>query len=175
MRLPGRVWVVGPCGSGKSTLAAELAARLSVAPIHLDDVHFLPGWVGRSDEEMLALLAPLHTAERFVVDGNYGRIRRRFLDRVELSVWLDLPFPLTFSRLVRRTARRWLLREPCCNGNQERLRVTLGSRESILWWAITTHRRRRRELAADLAGRPHVRLRAPSEVADFRAAAGVPG
>lgn len=175
MQLPGRVWVVGPCGSGKSTLARELAARLAVEPVHLDDVHFLPGWVGRSDEAMLRDLEPRLAGPRFVVDGNYGRIRRRFQDRVELTVWLDLPFALTFSRLVRRTARRWLLGETCCNGNRERLRVTLTSRESVLWWAITTHRRRRRELAADLAGRPHLRLRRPAEVASFLGSLAMPG
>lgn len=161
---PQRVWIVGACGSGKSTLARAVAARLGVAPVHLDELHFRPGWVERPDEDMLADLAPLLAGERFVVDGNYGRIRRRFLGRVELVVWLDLPFRRSFARLLARTARRLLSREPCCNGNREGWRQTFASRESILWWAVSTHRRRRRELEAELAGRAHVRLRTPGEV-----------
>mgnify|MGYP001413433817 CR=1 FL=1 len=162
--------MVGGSGSGKSTLATHLAARLGVRAVHLDDLHFLPGWVERPDEEMLADLEPLLAGETFVVDGNYGRIRRRFMERVELAVWLDVPLPLAFARLLRRSARRLLLREPCCNGNVEGWRQTFASRESILWWCLTTHRRRRRELEQELAGRPHVRLRSPADVRAWLAA-----
>lgn len=159
-----RVWIVGGSGSGKSTLARAVAARLGVAAVHLDDLHFLPGWVERPDADMLADLAPLLTGPRFVVDGNYSRFRRQFAERVDLFVWLDFPLPLAFARLVRRTGRRLLTREPCCNGNVEGWRQTFASRDSILWWCLTTHRRRRRELAIDLAARPHVRLRSPRAV-----------
>ena len=46
---------------------------------------------------------------------------------------------------VRRTIRRVLTQEELYSGNRESLRMAFLSRESILWWVITTfHRRRKR-------------------------------
>lgn len=167
--VPDRIWIVGvPC-SGKSTLADELARRLGVDATHMDDLHFLPGWETRSDPEIHADLERIAAGERWVVDGNYSRFRRRFTDRTDLLVWLDLPFRRTFSRLLVRTFRRSLLKEPCCNGNRESLRRAFFHRESILWWAIKMHRFRRKQLEADLQGRRHVRLRSTRALAAWRA------
>jgi adenylate kinase family enzyme len=167
--LPGRVWIVGPPGAGKSTLAAVLARRLGTEPVHLDELHWRPGWIEVPDEQLVDDLTPLLEGERWVVDGNYGHIRRGFVDRVELFVWLDLPLACTFPRLLVRTFRRGVLGEPCCNGNQESVRRTLTSRDSILWWALTTQTSRRRQLTSALADRPHVRLRSPAAVDAWRA------
>ena len=86
------------------------------------------------------------------------------MDAVELFVWLDLPLSVTLPRLVQRCLVRALARVPCCNGNYESLRRTFLSRDSILLWALTTHRRRKRQLTEELAGRAHVRLRSPRAV-----------
>ncbi len=162
--LPDRIWIVGPTGSGKSTLAQRLAARLGVEPTHLDDLHWLPGWVERPDEAMRADLEPILARPRWVIDGNYGSQRRHQLERIELFVWLDLPLHVTLPRLIRRGVQRSLRKEPCCGGNQETLRQTFFRRDSLLLWAVTTARRRRRELSTELATRPHVRLRSPYAV-----------
>jgi hypothetical protein len=66
--------------------------------------------------------------------------------------------------VVRRTFTRWVRGERCCNDNRESLRMTLLSRESIVLWAWTSHAPYRRAFAAELRGRPHVRLRAPADV-----------
>jgi adenylate kinase family enzyme len=39
-----RLWIVGPPGSGKSILADRLGALLSCPVVHLDEIHWLPGW-----------------------------------------------------------------------------------------------------------------------------------
>lgn len=46
-----RIAVIGYSGSGKSTLAARLGAAYGVPVLHLDSVHWLPGWVERPREE----------------------------------------------------------------------------------------------------------------------------
>jgi hypothetical protein len=43
--------------------------------------------------------------------------------------------------------RRIASREPLFHGNRETLRQSFLSRESILWWIVTTFHRRRREFA----------------------------
>ncbi len=103
-----------------------------------------PGWqavptdVFRRDVET-ALAAP-----QWVTDGNYHSVRDLVWERADCIVWLDYRLPLILSRLLRRTARRIVYREHCCNGNRENLRLLL-SRDSIILWALTTHGPRRRE------------------------------
>lgn len=164
VQLPGRVWIVGPTGSGKSTLGTRLARGTGVEATHLDELHWLPGWVERADEAMDADLAPIVARDRWIIEGGYGSHRRRHLDRIQLTVWLDLPLRVTLVRLIRRGVRRSLRKETCCNGNQETLRQTFFRRDSLLLWAVTTARRRRRELKKELATRPHVCLRSQRDV-----------
>ena len=47
-----KIAILGTSGSGKSTLAQTLGAAYHAPVLHLDTVHFLPGWVERPlDEE----------------------------------------------------------------------------------------------------------------------------
>ena len=63
--------------------------------------------------------------------------------------------------MVARTATRYLRRELICNGNRESLRMSLMSRDSIIWWALKTHgtnRARYEPVFADPAPFHHLRL-----------------
>lgn len=51
-----KIMIIGTSGSGKSTLAQTLGQRYGVPVLHLDAVHFLPGWVERTPEEETALV-----------------------------------------------------------------------------------------------------------------------
>ena len=164
LALPSRIWVGGPCGSGKSTVAKRLAGALGVAPTHLDDIHWKPGWIESSPAEEEAALEHIVARPAWVVDGNYSKLRGPRMDAVQLFVWLDLPLNVTLPRLLSRCAVRSLKRVPCCNGNYESLWRTLFDKESILLWALTTHQRRKRQLTAELSGRTHVRLRSPRAI-----------
>lgn len=162
--LPDRIWVVGVTGSGKSTLAARLARLQGVEPVHMDELHWMPGWQERPAAETAVLLAKRLRGERWVAEGNYRRLRGAYMDRVELTVWIDIPLRVTWPRLLRRGIRRSLRREACCNGNHETLGRTFFHRESLLWYALQTDRKKRRDLGEELATRPHVRLRSQREV-----------
>ena len=159
-----RYWIVGPCGSGKSTVAAAVAARLGVAPTHIDDLFWQPGWQSVNDEQLAARVAAVADRDAWVIDGNYARVRRRFFDRAEFVVWLDPPRAPTLWRLVRRCVQRAVRREPVCNGNYESLWNQFCTRDSLLLYAWRTHRSRRVLYRHELAGRPHVRLQTPHEV-----------
>ena len=45
-----KIAVIGYSGSGKSTLAAALAQKDQLPLLHLDCVHWLPGWVEQEAE-----------------------------------------------------------------------------------------------------------------------------
>ena len=42
-----KIAILGTSGSGKSTLAKRLGERYGLPVLHMDTVHFLPGWVER--------------------------------------------------------------------------------------------------------------------------------
>jgi adenylate kinase family enzyme len=145
-----RVAVFGTTGSGKSTLAERLAARHGLRLVELDALFWGPDWQP----------APLelfrHRVEReirdgdWIVVGNYGQVRDLVWRQADTLIWLDLPFALVMWRLLRRTLRRvWSREELWGTGNRETFRNAFLSRDSILLWAIKTHRRNRQRFTVE--------------------------
>ncbi len=154
-----RISVVGTCGSGKTTTASALAQRLGLAHIELDALSWGPNWTSVPDEEFCVAVADAAAGDRWVIDGNYSKVRDLVWARADTVVWLDYSFPRVFSQLLRRTFRRAIHREILWHDNRERLGNAFFSRESILLWAIKTHWRRQREYPTLLARPEYARLR----------------
>ena len=160
--VPRRINVVGTSAVGKSTLATRLAAQLQVPYIELDALHWEPNWTEAPSEVLRGRVQEAIAGDGWVVDGNYAKVRDLVWARVEAVVWLDLPLRTILWRYLRRTSRRVARREELWAGNRERLGTHLFSRDSLLWWILTTYRRRRAEYPPLLAARPDllaVRLR----------------
>ena len=103
-------------------------------------------------------------ATGWVVDGGYhGKLGELVLERAELVVWLDLPLRTILRRLLRRTMRRIRAREELWGGNRETWRGAFVSRDSLLMWALQTHRRTRKRYEDRLRHRNTVRLRSVRE------------
>ena len=86
-----KIAVIGYSGAGKSTLAAALGEKYSADVLHLDCVHFLPGWEIRSKEEKEELVrAFLDGHSEWVIDGNYTKLsfERRMLE-ADMIVFLQ--------------------------------------------------------------------------------------
>lgn len=145
---PERVVVIGTSCSGKTTLARTLANRWNVPHIELDALHWQPNWTPQPLAEFRALTGAAIAAERWVLDGNYSKVRDLVWGRATTLIWLNYPFHVVFGRALSRTVKRVLFREELYSGNRETFRLAFLSRESILWWVITTYHRRRREYPA---------------------------
>ena len=163
-----RVNVVGVSASGKTTFARELARRLDVPHVELDALHWEPGWTEAPDDVMRTRVETATAGEAWVVDGNYAAVRDIVWGRAQAVVWLDFRLSTILWRYATRTHRR--IRERIeiwpGTGNRERLSMHLLRRDGLLWWILSTYRRRRREYPLLLAGQPDmavVRLRSPSE------------
>jgi hypothetical protein len=91
-------------------------------------------------------------------------------------IWLDLPFPLVMWRLLWRTIRRSITKENLWGtGNTESLVRSFFSRQSILLYAMKTHRGNRRRFAIDTEflgkDKTVIRLTSTREVERFLQAA----
>jgi len=171
-----RVVVIGTTGSGKSRLADRLGERTGLRVIELDALNWGPGW----QPAPLELLR--HRVERetrdgdWIVVGNYDSVRDLTWRAADTLVWLDLPFRLVIWRLFWRTLRRSVTKENLWgSGNTESLFRSFFTRQSILLYAVKTHRRNRHRFAIDceFLGKEKkvVRLRSARDVERFLAAA----
>jgi adenylate kinase family enzyme len=153
-----RIVVVGTSGAGKTTFARAIAERLKLRRIELDALHWEPNWTEATDEVFRARVAAAIASDRWVIDGNYRQVRDLYLPLVDAIVWLDLPLRTCLRRIVIRTIRRAWTGETLWGTNHESWRRTL-SRDSMVLWVLTTHRRRRREYAAEFADAAYGRVR----------------
>lgn len=157
-----RINVVGTSSVGKTTLAAALAELLHVPHVELDALHWEPNWTEAPTAVLRERVRDAIGGDEWVVDGNYALVRDLVWAHVEAVVWLDLALPTVLWRYLRRTTRRVAGRQVLWRGNRERLSTHLFSRDSLLWWILTTYRSRRREYPPLLAARPDlvvIRLR----------------
>ena len=69
-----KIAIIGYSGSGKSTLARKLGERYGVDVLHLDAVHWLPGWQMRTREQKNSIVGEfLDTHDGWVIDGTYSK------------------------------------------------------------------------------------------------------
>jgi adenylate kinase family enzyme len=134
-----RVVVIGTSGAGKSTVGVLLAAKLDCPFVELDELFWGPDWRPKPNEKFLSLVRRAAAGERWVCAGNYSLARPELWPRASAIVWLNFSRPVVLWRVVRRTARRLWTREVLWHGNRESVFRTLFTRQSIVWWAITTH------------------------------------
>jgi adenylate kinase family enzyme len=156
-----RVALMGISGGGKTTLGKQLAARLGVTFIELDELQHGPNWTESTPEELRAkATAALDaTPEGWVVDGNYYTpLGGTVLDRADTVVHLDPSLPLAFGRVVWRTTARAARRQELWNGNRESFRNMLFSRYSMPLWVLKQHGNFRRRIPEIAAQHPHLQV-----------------
>ncbi len=97
--------IVGQPGSGKSTLARRIGDLTGLPVVHIDQIHWTPGWVERTRDEKTRLCREAHAREAWVFEGGHSQTWPERLDRCDTLIWLDFPFHVRMARVLRRSLR----------------------------------------------------------------------
>ena len=143
-----RVVIIGSSCAGKSTFARQLAAAKGCTRIELDELFWSKNWTPKPQSEFLQLVEAASAAQEWVAAGNYSPARSVLWARATTIVWLNYSLPLVLWRGIKRTIKRTALGEVLFHGNRESSRRSFLSKESILWWIVSTYYRRRLEFEA---------------------------
>lgn len=102
-----RIVVYGSTSAGKTTVTKELGRILDSDVIILDDVFWGPNWEMPTTESFQKKVKEIISGkEKWVVDGNYSKVRPLILPNATFAVFLDLPLYLILWRVFSRTISR---------------------------------------------------------------------
>ena len=121
-------------GGGKTSLADAIARKLGIRHVSLDSIQHGPEWLQTPEDEFARIVESRldESTDGWVTDGNYSHIRPMILAKADTAIVIQLWFGALFWRILLRSVRRAITREPLWNGNRESLRMTFLSRNSIL-------------------------------------------
>ena len=138
-----RIVIIGTSCSGKTTLAKTISSRLNIKHIELDELYWKPNWIERESEEFKNLVVEEIKRESWVADGNYSVIREVLWSRSTTLIWLNYSFITVLYRAISRSFKRSVTKEIIFAKNKESFKRSFFSKESIIWWVIKTHRKKR--------------------------------
>ena len=138
-----RINVIGTSGSGKSTVARRISCRLDIPHIEMDQIFWSKNWTMSSDENFENSLKEKLSKDSWVLDGNYSKTAPTKWKDVQMVIWVDLPFLITLYQAVMRSLRRVVIGQELWEGTEcyESFRRSFLSRESVIWWTITTYKK----------------------------------
>ena len=84
-----RIMIIGCPGSGKSTLSKQLAVKLKLPLVHLDQIYWKSNWQPISNEIFDELLLREVEKDEWIIDGNYSRTISMRLEKCDTIIYLD--------------------------------------------------------------------------------------
>lgn len=99
-----RVMIIGGSGSGKSMVARKLGDITGLPVVHLDKIHWQPGWVERPKPERYELIRDVVATDKWIFDGNYSLTFELRAARADTIIFLDISTRRRVARVLWRTA-----------------------------------------------------------------------
>ena len=163
-----KINIVGISGSGKSTFAKKIADKLHHPYIELDSIYWRSDWK-HNPNFLTDLNSNLSANSSYVLDGNYASSDHLKWKDIDLVIWLDYSFHLSFYRCLTRTIKRLITKECLWGSNKETIYNILG-KNSILYFMITHYYKNKKKFENDMVNHSNItfiRLRTPKEAEAF--------
>lgn len=128
-----KILVLGYSGSGKSTFAIKLGKLCQCDVLHLDKLHWLPGWKERERAEEIQMLGTyLDENREWVIDGNYSHLlmERRLEEADAVYIFQFNRFLCLFRVIKRLLQYRGKSRESITPGCEEKIDL------EFLYWVL---------------------------------------
>ena len=139
-----KIVVNGYSGSGKSTLARRLGGLYQIPVLHLDTVHWLPGWEEKAEaQERSEVRAFMDRNASWVIDGNYRKLEyERRLQEADRIIFMDFNrFSCLFRAYRRYLDHKGRARSSMTEGCEEKLDL-----EFIRWILWDSRTRKQKKL-----------------------------
>ena len=158
--------IVGQPGSGKSTLAQALGERTGLPVIHIDQIHWQPGWVERSKPETTRLCREAEQQSHWIFEGGHSATWSSRVARADMLIVLHRPVWVRLWRVLRRAVTGLgRVRPDMAEGCPERL-SSLPEFIHYIWSTRNSAREKMDRLAASAPGRCEVVLLHSDEEVD---------
>ena len=161
-----KIMLIGSGGAGKSTLARRLGERLGIEVVHLDKLHWLPGWTSPPKAEWRKTVESLIEKDAWVMDGNFNGTMELRMAACDTVIFLDFPRAVCVYRALKRIFRYYNRTRPDMGeGCRERLDL-----EFLQWvWRFPRDDKPRIEARLQKLGQDKtiIRFRSPREVERF--------
>jgi len=141
-----RINVVGTSGSGKSTFAKSIAKKFNAPYVQMDEIYWKPNWKESCDEEFFSKVEEVVSTDRWILDGNYKRTIPIKWKRVQMVVYLDLPFHVVLYRIIKRSFLRGIRKKELWLGNRESVWQHLFTSDSMILYTIRTFQKNRKNI-----------------------------
>ena len=143
-----RVMIIGQPGSGKSTLARNLGLRTGLPVVHIDTIHWQPGWIERSRDEKTHLCYEVEARDRWIFEGGHSVTWENRMARADMVIWIDRSAALRFWRVLLRTLIQRGRSRPDLPENCPELLANLPEFFRFMWRTNKTARVKMQQLVA---------------------------
>ena len=125
-----KILIIGSAGAGISVLSLKLAGLLQLPVIHLDALHWRPGWEKPPRGEWQRTVFELVQRDAWIMDGNYDSTLEVRLEACDTIVLLYLPRILCLYRVLKRSLAHFGRARPDLHPG---CREQLPDREFVSW------------------------------------------
>ena len=98
-----RILLIGNAGAGKTTFAKQLAQKLHLPLVHLDNLYWRGDWDHLSRDEFDVILQSELEKPQWIIDGNFNRTIPHRLQYCDTAFSSDLPTITCRAGITKRT------------------------------------------------------------------------
>lgn len=161
-----RIMIIGQPGSGKSTLARTLGDITGLPVVHIDTIHWMPGWQERPRAEKTRLCEEVHARAQWIFEGGHSITWPSRVARADMIIALDIPLRIRAWRVFWRIIKHY---------GQTRPDLPPNCPERFNWefiaWIWNTRKIARKNLISTFNKAPNSKqkhlLQSPAEVDQF--------